>query len=123
MIDETEYMTAKIYSLSGQPKFRGTGAKREYNTFFDYARIELLHFLDQVANLRSKKKAVVIARTFRKMMSDEEEAKKMWVVCPISKKQAFVLAQIAIENNISLLSCPQICNQEEDEEYEEEDYE
>ena len=64
MIDETEYMTAKIYSLSGQPKFRGTGAKREYNTFFDYARIELLHFLDQVANLRSKKKAVVIARTF-----------------------------------------------------------
>ena len=78
MIDETEYMTAKIYSLSGQPKFRGTGAKREYNTFFDYARIELLHFLDQVANLRSNKKAVIIARTFRKMMSDEEEEKKKY---------------------------------------------
>ena len=77
MIDETDYIPANIYSLSGQPKFRGTGAKREYNTFFDYARIELLHFLDQVANLRSKKKAVVIARTFRKMMSDEEEAKKL----------------------------------------------
>ena len=117
-----EYYAAKIYSLSGQPKFRGTGTKREYNTYFDYARIELLYFLEQIANLRSKKKAVIIARTFRKMMSDEEEAKKMWVVCPISKKQAFVLAQIAIANNISLLSYPQIPNQEEDEEYEEEDY-
>lgn len=116
----TEYYSAKIYALSGQPRFRGTGTKREYNTFFDYARVELLHFLDEISNLRSKKKPVIIARTFRKMMNDEEEMKKSWVVCPISKKQSYVLAQIAVENGIQLLSYIDIINQEENEE--EEDY-
>jgi hypothetical protein len=116
-MNELEYYTAKIYALSGQPKFRGAGTKREYNTFYDYARIELFHFLDQVSNLRSKKKAVMIARTFRKMMDDEEEAKKMWIVCPISKRQAFVLAGVAIENEIPLLSYLEI-NQEYEEEEE-----
>jgi hypothetical protein len=107
-----EYYTAKIYALSGQPKFRGSGTKREYNTFYDFARIELLHFLEEVSDLRSKKKAVMIARTFRKMMNDEEEAKKAWVVCPISKKQAFVLAEIAINNGIRLSDYLEITNQE-----------
>ena len=107
-----EYYTAKIYALSGQPKFRGSGTKREYNTFYDFARIELLHFLEEVSDLRSKKKAVMIARTFRKMMNDEEEAKKTWVVCPISKKQAFVLAEIAINNGIRLSDYLEITNQE-----------
>ena len=107
-----EYYTAKIYALSGQPKFRGSGTKREYNTFYDFARIELLHFLEEVSDLRSKKKAVMIARTFRKMMNDEEEAKKTWVVCPISKKQAFILAEIAINNGIRLSDYLEITNQE-----------
>ena len=116
-MNELEYYSAKIYALSGQPKFRGTGTKRVYNTFYDYARIELFHFLDQVSNLRSKKKPVIIARTFRKMMDDEEESKKTWIVCPISKKQAFVLAEVAIENEIPLLSYLEI-NQEYEEEEE-----
>ena len=54
------------------------------------------------------------------MMNDEEEMKKSWVVCPISKKQSYVLAQIAVENGIQLLSYIDIINQEENEE--EEDY-
>ena len=116
-----EYYTAKIYALSGQPKFRGTGTKREYNTFYDFARIELLHFLEKVSDLRSKKKAIMIARTFRKMMNDEEESKKSWVVCPISKKQAYVLAEIALDYGIRLSDYIEITNQEnyeEDGEYE-----
>jgi hypothetical protein len=117
---ELEYYSAKIYALSGQPKFRGTGTKREYNTFYDYARVELLHFLDEVACIRSKKKSVVIARTFRKMMNDEEEVKKSWVVCPISKKQAYVLAEIAIEYGIQILSYIDIMKKEEYDEEEEE---
>ena len=79
-----EYYTAKIYALSGQPKFRGSGTKREYNTFYDFARIELLHFLEEVSDLRSKKKAVMIARTFRKMMNNEEEAKQFIAHCNLS---------------------------------------
>ena len=107
-----EYYAAKIYALSGQPKFRGNGTNREYNTFFDYARVELLYFLDHISNLQSKKKSVVIARNFCKMMSDEKWAKESWMVCPISKKQAYVLAEIAIANNIQLLSYIEISNQE-----------
>lgn len=98
-----DYYTAKIYELSGQPKFRGCGSKRKYNPYFDFARFELLFFLERIADFSGKKKAVRIARTFCNIMKDEEKAKKMFVVCPMSEKQAYVLADFALDNEIGLL--------------------
>lgn len=115
-MDIKDYYTAKIYGLSGQPKFRGSGAKREYNSYYDYARVELLYFLDQLASIpNSRKHAVIIAKKFRKMMRDEEEVKKMWLVCPISKRQAYVMAEIAVEYDIDFLSYPEIMEEQEEE--------
>ena len=114
------YYSAKIYALSGQPKFRGAGKNRVYNTFFDYARMELYFFLDSLSNIRdARKKGVRIARTFRKMMDEADYEKKTWIVCPISPKQAYVLANLAIENDIPLLSYPEIIALEENEEEDE----
>lgn len=112
-----DYYTAKIFALSGQPKFRGTGTKRTYNSYYDYARIELYYFLDKLSNIRdARTKGVRIARTFRKMMNDEEFAKNTWIVCPISPKQSYVLAKLAVENNIPLLNYIELEENEEEDE-------
>lgn len=104
-----QYLMAKIYAVSGQPKYREGG---DYNYYFYYAAIELQTFLteidkyyrDDVSNF-----GVFVARVCLDFMKNKQRRrKKNPVVCPMSAKQAYAIAIAAARVGINFRDFPDI---------------
>jgi hypothetical protein len=98
-IFEIRYMQAKLLALAYQQRFFGNGDK---HPFFDFAVTELTYYLQAVSNLRGNRIGQRIARSFLKYLEDEPQEKKdnKRYVLPLSKNQAYRIAEEIVKKNI-----------------------
>ena len=100
MINELDYMTARIYALSSQLHFFAGHT----HPFYYYARKELYYFINELAAHSINHKGIKIARSIKRNLDNEDDelqTTKTFVAC-ISPAQAYCMAQAAIKNDIEL---------------------
>ena len=101
-MEDIDYLSARIFALASQLHFfRG-----KTHPYYEYAYREFYYFVNEVASCPAYHIGVKIARSIRRRMNEYTETEKSVknFVCLISEKQAFRMAQVAIEKQIELKS-------------------